>query len=83
LYYAGVARADGLFVGDTNADDNSDFVDVRAEVTTYLQERVSTVDRCLERLEGKAIALDVGGRAGRRLSALGGVVRALCERRRG
>jgi DTW domain-containing protein YfiP len=83
LYYAGVARADGLFVGDTNADDNSDFIDVRAEVTTYLQERVSTVDRCLERLEGKAIALDVGGRAGRRLSALGGVVRALCERRRG
>jgi hypothetical protein len=77
LYYAGVAQEDGLFLGDANMADNSDIIDVRAEITRYLQERVGTVDRCLERVEGTPVLLEIGGRAGRRLSALGGVVRAL------
>jgi len=83
LYYAGVAQEDGLFLGDANVADNSDIIDVRAEITRYLQERVGTVDRCLERLEGTPVLLDVCGRAGRRLSALGGVVRSLCELSKG
>jgi hypothetical protein len=82
LYYVGVAQEDGLFLGDAKVDDNSDIIDVRAEITRYLQERVGTVDRCLERLEGTPVLFELSGRAGRRLSALGGVVRALCERRR-
>jgi DTW domain-containing protein len=79
LYYAGVAQEDGLFLGDAKVADNSDIIDVRAEITRYLQARVGTVDRCLERLEGSPVLLDVCGRAGRRLSALGGVVRSVCE----
>lgn len=80
LYYAGVAQEDGLFLGDAKVDDNSDIIDVRAEITRYLQERVGTVDHCIERVEGTPVLFDIAGRAGRRLSALGGVVRALCER---
>lgn len=77
LYYAGVAQEDGLFLGDANVADNSDIIDVRAEITRYLQERVGTVEHCLERLEGTPVLFDVCGRAGRRLSALGGVVQSL------
>jgi len=82
LYYVGVAQQDGLLLGDANAPDSSDVIDVRAEITRYLQERVGTVDRCVERVGGTPVRLDVRGRAGRRLSALGGVVRALGEQRR-
>jgi DTW domain-containing protein YfiP len=81
LYYAGVAQEDGLFLGEPNVADNADMMDMRAEVTRFLQERVGTVDRCLERVEGTPVLFDIGGRGGRRLSALGGVVRALCARR--
>lgn len=81
LYYPAVAQEDGLFLGDAKVADNSDIIDVRAEITRYLQERVGTVDHCLLRLEGTPVRLDVGGRAGRRLSALGGVAQALCAQR--
>lgn len=80
LYYLGVAHEEGLFLGDVNIADNSDIIDVRAEITRFLQKRVGTVEHCLEHLEGSPVQFDVGGRAGRRLSALGGVVRTLCER---
>ncbi len=82
LYYAGLAEENGLCFGDANVPDSSNVIDVRAEASRYLQTRVGTVEHCLERLEGTPVVLDIGGRAGRRLSALGGVMRALCERRR-
>ncbi len=80
LYYAGVAQEDGISLGNTNVTDGSDIIDIRAEITRYLQQRVGTLDRCLEQLDGTRVPLEITGRAGYRLSALGGVVRALNER---
>ncbi len=78
-YYAELAAADGLFLGNASQPDGTNLMDIRAEVTRHLQERVGTVDRCVERLSGVRATLGLDGRAGRRLSALVGVVQACAE----
>lgn len=82
-FYAGLAAEDGLFLGKASQPDGTNLIDLRAELTRHLQERVGTVEQCVERLGGVRATLGIAGRAGRRLSALVGVTNAVaksCER---